>query len=79
MSKGKQGRTGIASAAGQNRIGGFNHSRTVLEGVREDLEIAVARLRVSEDLGRALGARLLDRHDQLRRLRSASNGFRGAV
>ncbi len=79
MLREKQSRDEISSRSGQNRIAEFEHSQTVLEGLREDLEIAVERLRIAEDLGRALGARLLDRHDQLRRLRSASNGFRGAV
>jgi len=79
MSIRKQGRAEIASASGQNRIAEFEHSQTVLEGLRKDLEAAVERLRISDDLVRELSARLLDRHDQLRRLRSASNGFRGAV
>ena len=67
----KQRQTRIASGSAQNR--------TVLEAVLEDLDAAVERLRVSDDLVRELSTRLLARHDQLRRLRSASDGFRGAA
>jgi len=79
MSKGKQGRTGISSAAGQNRLGAPENRPEILEGVLRDLEVTVGRLRVSDDLVRELSTRLLARHDQLRRLRSASDGFRGAA
>ncbi len=79
MSIEKQDKTQIASASGQNRAHKSDDIRTVLEGVREDLEITVARLRVSEDLGRALGARLLVRHEEIRRLRAVPDELRGAV
>ena len=79
MAKGKQSRAKISSAPAKNRVAEFEHSQTVLEGLRKDLEAVRRRLRVSDDLVRALCERLLGRHAELRRLRAVPDELRGPV
>lgn len=66
MSREKQGRAEIATASAQNRT-----------DCLEDLEVVRRRLRVAEDLIRALSGKLLDRHEDLRRLRAVATELRG--
>ncbi len=48
-----------------------------LEDARHETLAITERLQVADDLARALGARLLDRHDQTRRLRAVPTELRG--
>lgn len=79
MSRGKQDQAGIASAEGQNRTTRPEPVHTVPEGVLEDLDAVVERLRIAEDLVRELSGRLLVRHQELLALRAVAGEFRGGA